>query len=256
MDWNDIKSDAKDCIKGNRVRFYLYMLFSSFVLWAIATVLGIVFSIIINIFNVILNGSLWILLVYFILYIPTFLIIFGLSLTIHLGLISNMLEVYNGMSIDIGRMFKYTKYIVSNAGVFWSIMWRMFIPGYNIIASIEMFAMLCIKAENPYMKAHFCWKRAHELMNGHKFNFFLFSLSFVPQMFIGVILFPLGIYWIPYMLESMVVYYAYATGMENGGYAQSLNLNIDTTPEIPYANMDAGSNVNVPKKKGLRNSKK
>lgn len=247
MDWKEIKADAKDCIRGNRTKFWAFMLLSTLVIGLVGGLFGIIITVFTGIF-----AKVQLVSTIFTVVIILFgsIVLFGLFGCMMTATMSNLLEVYDGMSIDAGRMFKYTKYVISCAGVMWGFMWRGIVPVLNFVSFPKAYAAFCIKAEKPYMKGHFCWKEAGKVMNGYKLNNFLFILHFAPMLLIGILIFPLGIYWIPYIYQSLVVYYAYVTNMENGGYAAGLELGIDTTPmEESYEDMIPNMNVKEPKPK-------
>lgn len=82
----------------------------------------------------------------------------------------------------------------------------LFVPG--IFISLAFGATFIIFAENPDKGVIECFKESYELMNGHKFEFFVLSLSFIPWfMLSGFTLGIVGIYVAPYVAVTQYVYY-------------------------------------------------
>lgn len=88
--------------------------------------------------------------------------------------------------------------------VLWLILF--IVPG--IIAAIRYTMAYLIMSENPDMSALECITASKMMMNGHKMDFFRFSLSFIGWFIVGIITCGLGfLYVIPYFNAAKVEFY-------------------------------------------------
>lgn len=80
------------------------------------------------------------------------------------------------------------------------------IPG--IIKSYSYAMSWYILAENPDMTARQAITESRRIMNGHKFEFFVLGLSFIPWVLLGYVTLGIAFIWvIPYMQLTMVNFY-------------------------------------------------
>lgn len=238
MNWKDIKTDAKDCIKGNRGKFWGYIILSTL---SVCLISGLFSAVTIVIWSVLSKMKIVAYIVCGILGVFSTIVMLGMFGAQLVGLMANAMDMFDGMSPEVNRMFQYTKNIFSCAGLIWGYLWRCTIPILNIITFTLAFPAFCIKSEKTYMKGHFCWKEAGKMMNGYKMNFFLFILSNIPMLFISMLLFPVGIIWLPQFYQSIAVYYCYVKEAESGGYAAGMDLGIHTDATLENSNLGAYS---------------
>ena len=87
---------------------------------------------------------------------------------------------------------------------FWSFLF--IIPG--IIASINYSIAYFVKLDNPNLSAMEVLNKSTQIMNGHKWDFFILILSFTLWIIIGLFTFGLLYLWlIPYMQISVAKFY-------------------------------------------------
>lgn len=87
----------------------------------------------------------------------------------------------------------------------WSLL--LIVPG--IIASIRYSQAWYVMADNPGMSAREALDRSKELMDGHKMEYFVLCLSFLPWTLFGAVTCGFGfLYVIPYMNATFTEYYS------------------------------------------------
>lgn len=205
MIFKEIKQEAKLALKGNRLMFFL-------------AILAVVF----------ISGALGALIVGFLI-CPA---LFG-------GLYLLGKSLLEKQEFDFGKvfsLFKNLNHVLKLFGV--ALLSYLFImlglilliiPG--IILAYSYSQALYIMVENPEISITEALRRSKELMRGHKFEFFIFQLSFILHYLLGVItLFIYFIYFIPYYHLSMHNYYYHLTGQHNKKTSKS-----DDLVEVEFA---------------------
>ena len=118
------------------------------------------------------------------------------------GIVPQVADLFSSFS-DFWSGFKVT-FLTTLFAFLWSLL--LIIPGYIKVFSYSM--AYYILAENPGMPARECITRSKEMMNGHKMELFILSLSFIGWMLLGAVTLGIGYLWIlPYMQMSMVNFY-------------------------------------------------
>jgi len=123
------------------------------------------------------------------------------------------IEGYKKNKYEINNMFKGLEKGISNRICLsvlknlYIFLWTLLfiIPG--IVKSYSYFLTEFISREDPSKTASECVDESRKLMNGHKMDLFLFQLSFIGWMILG--LFTLGILYIwliPYMEQATIIY--------------------------------------------------
>lgn len=111
-------------------------------------------------------------------------------------------DAFDGFN-DFWSAFK-TSFLVSIFTFLWSLLFV--IPG--IIKGISYSQAMFIVAENPGIGAREAINRSKAMMEGHKMDYFVLSLSFIGWMFLGCFTFGLLYIWlIPYMYTSFAHFY-------------------------------------------------
>lgn len=148
----------------------------------------------------------------------------------HLQVVGSLIELFMIGPISIGyyRVFLgLTKYEKPNFDTFFSgfnvfgkslalillvdiftLLWTLllFIPG--IIKAYSYSQALYILAENPDKTPMQCIRESQEMMQGHKWELFVFELSFILWVLLTVITFGIaGIYTIPYIQAGYTNFY-------------------------------------------------
>jgi uncharacterized membrane protein len=94
----------------------------------------------------------------------------------------------------------------------------LIIPG--IIFAFQYSQAINVMAENPEIGIWDAMKKSKEIMVGHKFELFVFGLSFIGHILLVIITIGIyAIYFIPYYQTAMVNYYLHITG-QNGEDAE------------------------------------
>ncbi len=128
-----------------------------------------------------------------------------------------VIQIYLGMTQgrkpEIGDMFSEFKnfwpafkvnFLVSLFTSLWSILFV--IPG--IVKGLSYSQAMYILAENPEIGALEAIDRSKKMMDGHKMELFVLSLSFIGWMLLGTITFGIAfIYVIPYMQATLANFY-------------------------------------------------
>lgn len=105
---------------------------------------------------------------------------------------------------DLTIYFIVISLIVSIFTFLWSLL--LIIPG--IIAAFSYTMVYMVKLDNPEIGYMDAIRKSKELMKGHKWEYFLFNLSFIGWMILGI--FTLGIlyFWlVPYMSVAQCNFY-------------------------------------------------
>ena len=188
MDRFTLKSNAKAQIRGNiGVLFVCYLIFA-----AISAICGAVSY-----------G------------IATILVIPPLSL----GFAMMYLNMFNGGEAKVEKLFDGFKanfvksillYLLMGVFIFlWSLL--LVIPG--IVKAFSYSMAPYILAENPEMSALDAISESKRMMNGHKMDLFVLTLSFIPWLILVSVTFGIaGIYVTPYMEMTEVNFYKSISG--------------------------------------------
>lgn len=118
--------------------------------------------------------------------------------------------IFEGFS-DFKRTFLF--HLVSTIFIFlWTLL--LIVPG--IIAAIRYSMGYYLMAENPDLTFMEAINVSSGIMNGHKMDFFTFSLSFIGWFFLSIITFGLGfLYLIPYYQMSKLNFYRRITSINH-----------------------------------------
>lgn len=180
----ELKSLAKSQLKGNVAMFFV----CSLIVFVIAFVCGL---------------------------IPVAGAILSILITppLSIGLILVYLDASKGNAVRIDRMFDGFKYFWKSflltllVGIFtmlWSLL--LYIPG--IIKAISYSMSFFILAENPEMTAREALNESKAIMHGHKMEYFVLELSFIPWALLVAVTFGIaGIWVVPYMELTLTNFY-------------------------------------------------
>ena len=92
-------------------------------------------------------------------------------------------------------------------GIF-TFLWSLLLVVPGIIKSFSYSQAFFILAENPDMTANEAITESRIIMNGHKMEFFVLYLSFIPWMLLGAVTLGIAHIWItPYMTLTMTNFY-------------------------------------------------
>lgn len=180
IDRAQLKTMAKDQIKGNVWLYLGLSLVISLILSAVSfTVVG----------AIVLNGPLQLGLVMF-----TLEIVRTKKGTFETG--------FNGFK-QFGSSL-VASLIMMVCTILWSLL--LIVPG--IIAAIRYSMTYYILADNPEMSGSDAVNKSKEMMKGHKWEFFVLGLSFIPWHLLGIITLGIAYIWIcPYMSATFANYY-------------------------------------------------
>lgn len=191
MEFRTIKEEAKEALLGNRFMFFLALLITSLICGALAPVFGV--GIIIA---PIMTGGLY--------------------------LIGRGLLKKEGFDINtLFSLFKDLNHALKLIGVYFLTGLIVFlgslafiIPG--IIFYYQYSQAVFVMTENPQMGIWEAMEESKRLMVGHKFEFFIFHLSFILHFLLVGITFGLYlIYFLPYYNVSIYNYYLHLSGQDN-----------------------------------------
>ena len=187
MDRVKIKAKAKELISGK-----------IFILLAITLVTAVVGAVC-GLIPV--AGGIAMLLIMGGFELATAMIYLGIAKKNRTPKIEDLLEGFKGENFMRG-FEGYIRYTLFTA--LWSMLFV--IPG--IIKSIEYSQMFYLMADNPKMSAGEAQKKSMEMMQGHRWEFFVWNLSFIPWfMLVGITFGIAAIYVTPYMSTTFALYY-------------------------------------------------
>ena len=148
-----------------------------------------------------------------ILYVIIYIIAILISGLMYMGYNSFFLKIARDEEVTWRELFSKKEMLLSCLGIslliglltaFWSFLF--IIPG--IIASINYSIAYFVKLDNPKLSAMEVLNKSTQIMNGHKWDFFILILSFTLWIIIGLFTFGLLYLWlIPYMQISIAKFY-------------------------------------------------
>ena len=136
-----------------------------------------------------------------------------LSALFEFGMLSYFLKVSRNEPVTYKELFSKTNmfwpYIaISLLTSIFIILWSFLfiIPG--IIASISYSLIYFIKLDNPELSASEVISKSKEMMNGHKWDYFVLGLSFIGWSILGIFTFGILYLWLfPYMQVTYANFY-------------------------------------------------
>lgn len=194
MDRVKIKEKAKETIKGKIWTFIAPVLLILVITSLIIGIVNVIFgesSNIANMIKVILEIAL---------------------LPITIGLTSYYVKIVRGKAFEFSEIFNWYNlfwpifvlfFLIGLFTTLWSLLF--IIPGIIAAISYKMAPYIFVDGERDGAT---CIKKSKELMNGYKADYFVFQLSFLGWIILGM--FTLGILYIwliPYMCAAEVIYY-------------------------------------------------
>ena len=193
MDWKKIKDEAKEKINGKLWDVWKPALIIGFISMIISTIAVAIFG------QESVTGQL-VTSLFSLLLIPA-----------EVGYISYMLKLVRGQDYDISELkvfySKITVLIVINILMLIFVMLgiiALIIPG--IILSFAYAMTFYIFVDNPELGAKEYLDKSKEMMNGYKFNYFCFGLSFIGWILLCVLIVPM-IWVVPYVTAAQTLYY-------------------------------------------------
>ena len=180
----EIKALAKEQLRGNVGKYFLCML----IVFAISCVCALVPGI----------GSIAAIII---------------TPSLSIGIILFCLDLSYGKSAEVGRMFHGFQYcgkalwltiLVAVFTFLWALLF--YIPG--IIKAISYSMSYYILAENPEMTAREALNESKAIMHGHKMEYFVLQLSFIPWILLCLVTFGLAMIYVqPYMQLTTTNFY-------------------------------------------------
>lgn len=193
MDFKEIKSKAKEKINGKLWDVWKPAIIIGFISMIISVIATSIFG----------NESTTAELVtslFSILLIPA-----------EVGYISYMLKFVRGEEYDINELKTYYGQIgiliIINILVYIFVLLGficLIIPG--IILSFAYTMVFYVFIDNPGLNAKDYLNLSKDLMNGHKFNYFVFCLSFIGWILLCGLIIPI-IWVVPYITTAQTIYY-------------------------------------------------
>lgn len=202
MTRKELKSQAKESLKGRWFKIILIVLFTTILISSQSYIesyqeirgIEVSFNFMspLSIINILLSG-----------FIST-------------GLCKYLLKFVNPMvDEDFGDIFSYGKYFFKLFGLHILITVLTFIglillviPGVILIYAYSQ--SYYIMAENPELSITECMKKSRQLMDGHKGELFLLHLSFIGWGILAILTVGIGFLWLtPYMKVTETYYYLY-----------------------------------------------
>lgn len=130
-----------------------------------------------------------------------------------LGLIMVYLNVTYGDKADVGTVFDGFKTfgpsIILNIliGIF-TLLWSLLLVIPGIIKGISYSMAFYVLAENPDMKASEALNESKAIMDGHKMDYFVLMLSFIPWYLLAIVTFGIAAFYVgPYISLTTTNFY-------------------------------------------------
>ncbi len=193
MDFKEIKSKAKEKINGKLWDVWKPAIIIGFISMIISVIATSIFG------NESTTAEL-VTALFSILLIPA-----------EVGYISYMLKFVRGEEYDINELKTYYGQIgiliIINILVYIFVLLGficLIIPG--IILSFAYTMVFYVFIDNPGLNAKDYLNLSKDLMNGHKFNYFVFCLSFIGWILLCGLIIPI-IWVVPYITTAQTIYY-------------------------------------------------
>lgn len=180
----ELKAQAKAQLKGNVGKIFLCLL----IMFAIGLVCGLIPGV----------GGIVSIIV---------------SPPLSIGLILVYLDLSYNKATEVSRMFDGFKYtgksiwltiLVAVFTFLWTLL--LVIPGFVKMISYSM--SFFILAENPEMTAREALRESKEIMDGHKMDYFVMGLSFIPWLLLVVVTCGIAAIWVsPYIQLTTTNFY-------------------------------------------------
>ncbi len=131
--------------------------------------------------------------------------------TLEVGLLSYTLNIVRKKKYSRDDIFKYVNKILPIVAIslltvvlcfLWSIL--LIIPG--IIAAIGYSFVYYCYIDDEDLTPSECLSKSKEMLNGYKWDYFVFNLSFIGWMFLCIFIIPL-IWIVPYVSMAQSIYY-------------------------------------------------
>jgi uncharacterized membrane protein len=138
-----------------------------------------------------------------------------------LGMAIYFLKLSRDESVDLNNIFDGFKnfgnaigaYILMMIIIFLGIL-LLIVPG--IIAALALSQTYRIMKDNPSMSITDAMQKSHEMMKGHRGDYFLFNLSFIGWALLCLLTLGLGFFVLaPYVSTSNAIYYNYLVGYQD-----------------------------------------
>lgn len=193
MNWKKIKQEAKEKCNGKLWDIWKPILIISFISMIIGLIAGRIFGAESTSGNIV-NSIFTLLLV------PA-----------EVGLISYILKLVRGEDYDLSELKVYydkigvlilINILVGLLTVLGCIL--LIIPGFIIALALTM--VFYIFVDNDSLTASEYLQRSKEMMNGYKWNYFCFCLSFIGWILLCVLVVPV-IWVVPYVTTAQALYY-------------------------------------------------
>jgi len=148
-----------------------------------------------------------------ILYSVLTLVISFFTMTLQVGFYSYLLKMVRNEEKSREDLFKYVGAVLPLATIailviIFSFLWSLLfiIPG--IIAALGYSMVYLIYVDKPDKLPMEYLSQSKEMMNGYKWDYFVFSLSFLGWILFSVVTLGIGLIWtIPYMSIAEIIYY-------------------------------------------------
>ena len=149
------------------------------------------------------------------------LVTFIIGGTIQLGYSVYLLKQYHHQETSIGDLFsQFFRFGTGFAQQFlvglYTFLWTLLfiIPG--IIKGLSYSMTPFILADNPTLTANQAITRSRELMDGHKWELFVLSLTFIGWEILGALCFGIGLLWVtPYKNAAYAAFYRQLVPIQN-----------------------------------------
>ncbi len=138
-------------------------------------------------------------------------LLFGNILVI--GLLFLFWDVLKGGEVKFDTLFEgfrdYARYLVGSLLVsVYTLLWMLLLIVPGIIKGISYSMTYFILRENPTMSGEQAIQRSMAMMEGHKMDYFLLSLSFIGWMLLGMLALGIGLFWVlPYVYTTNAAFY-------------------------------------------------
>ncbi|MGM9834806.1 MAG: DUF975 family protein [Bacilli bacterium] len=192
MDWRKIKESAKEIAEKNIWNIWKPFLIIGLISWILGMLCGIITD------DTFINNFL------------SSIISIGL-LPLEVGVVSYILDIIRGNNPDISTITKYYNkffivFILSFLVGLYTMLWSLLLIIPGIICALGYSMVYYIFCDNDEISVQECMSKSKEMMEGHKMDYFLFSLSFIGWILLCVFIIP-AIWVVPYITCAQAKYY-------------------------------------------------
>lgn len=233
MNFSEIRSQGREDLRGNWTNSVIILVIYSLILSALS--FFAFFSV--GIISILIGGALELgITKYF----------FNLRRNPDFAEINNLFEGFKYFTDSL------CIYLIKNLLI---ILWTILLIVPGIIKSIAYTMTYFVYLDNKKLSANDCIKRSQELMKGHKWEYFVFCLTFIGWFLLGLLCFGIGLYWVEAYFNASKMNF-YERILQEYNERNEINLKSDSAKNNSFNDNDKENEIIIENVKSNEEIKK